>query len=634
MQYKAFRIQNFKGIRDTTIHISGIAGASVFSFVGLNESGKTTILQAIHSFSPDNATSQLLSGEKDVGVPFKDRVPRHKHSSFSGRISVSATVLLNQVDKETVSKRLKRDHSINLESIPNEVTIERYQIFKSGDFVSSHFSLSFEGLKIKTGKQRRFREPTGEERGNIRQEIYNLTPDIAYFPTFVFEFPSRIYLTDRGGKINEFYKNVFQDVLDYDGEGLTIEDDIIRRVRSEDKIIEWPSFISAWFGHDDKSKIEHVMSRAGASLTKLVFGKWNQIFGENTQGKEIIVRHEMAQGQKKLEDGKVEYTNEHDIYINFEIKDGTRFFKINDRSLGFRWFFAFMLFTQFRVASDSYRPVLFLFDEPASNLHAAAQQKLIDSFSEIAVGEHALAYTTHSHYMIEPKWLEQTFIVSNRADAPLDSVIDNEFLDDESLDIQASSYRSFVHEHPSQISYFQPILDRLRVVPSRFDLFKRSIVVEGKSDYYLIRYIFKMLNDETDIAFIPALGSTTLDSLVSLHVGWGLSFIFMLDGDKQGVNDRKKYIKEYGISDASIFTLTDVFSSAEMIEDIVDAEARTLISTAINSESDLSKSDIRRFFQERLASDNVTSLGDVFSTTANTLRAGLLERMDTHYPKS
>ena len=144
---------------------------------------------------------------------------------------------------------------------------------------------------------------------------------------------------------------------------------------------------------------------------------------------------------------------------------------MNDRSLGFRWFFAFMLFTQFRVARDAGVPLLFLFDEPASNLHAAAQQKLIESFPEIAKGEHSLAYTTHSHYMIEPKWLEQTFIVTNRADAPQECpILDAVSLDDESLDIEAAPYRTFVNEHPKQTSYFQPIIDRLEVVPSRFDI--------------------------------------------------------------------------------------------------------------------------------------------------------------------
>lgn len=43
MRYKSFRIQNFKGIKDTTVSLETVGGAAVFAFVGLNESGKTTI---------------------------------------------------------------------------------------------------------------------------------------------------------------------------------------------------------------------------------------------------------------------------------------------------------------------------------------------------------------------------------------------------------------------------------------------------------------------------------------------------------------------------------------------------------------------------------------------------------------
>lgn len=92
MQYKKFRIRNFKGIKDTTVDFSTLRGSSVFAFVGLNESGKTTILEAIHSFSPDPATSRLLGGTEGNGVPVKERVPRHQLSDFSGDVSVEATL--------------------------------------------------------------------------------------------------------------------------------------------------------------------------------------------------------------------------------------------------------------------------------------------------------------------------------------------------------------------------------------------------------------------------------------------------------------------------------------------------------------------------------------------------------------
>ncbi len=111
--------------------------------------------------------------------------------------------------------------------------------------------------------------------------------------------------------------------------------------------------------------------------------------------------------------------------------------------------------------------------------------------------------------MIEPKWLEQTFIVTNRVDAPNESVLDTLSLNDESLDIKATRYRSFVNEYPGQTSYFQPILDRLRVVPSRFDIEQSSIVVEGKSDYYVFRYAAQFL-EQNDLPLLPGLGAGLL----------------------------------------------------------------------------------------------------------------------------
>ena len=447
MRYKSFRIQNFKGIKDTTISFDTIAGASVFAFVGLNESGKTTILEAIHSFAPDKATSELLGSDDTSGVPFKHRVPRHLISTFSGDVSVEAVLTVTAEDRTrlTGAVRESTEFEINPQSIPDEIILERKQRFQNGDLKRNSFLLRT-SLLVKSSKQRRWHEPSNDETLALRDIIYEYVPEIAYFPTFVFNFPSRIYLTDRGydDPKNRFYQRVFQDILDHDGQGHTISKDIIGRVRDKGLVLPWPQFFLEWTKHDNPRKIQHVMDRASAAVTRLVFGRWNQIFGEKTKGKEIIISYNMDQGQRLSTQGTPIQTNEHDIYITFEIKDGTRRFPVNDRSLGFRWFFAFMLFTQFRVARDAGVPLLFLFDEPASNLHAAAQQKLIESFPEIAKGEHSLAYTTHSHYMIEPKWLEQTFIVTNRADAPQECpILDAVSLDDESLDIRGSSLSHF-----------------------------------------------------------------------------------------------------------------------------------------------------------------------------------------------
>lgn len=420
MRYKSFRIRNFKGIKDTTVNFQSVAGASVFAFVGLNESGKTTVLEAIHSFSPDTATSELLGGEEGLGVPIKERVPRHLISDFTGKVSVEATLTVTETDKDKIVESVAAGGlKIDRSTILNEIVIEKWQEFKGGDLTGIYFNL-LTRPKVKSPGQRKWREVTGkDELLKVRDSFYMRTPDIAYFPTSVFDFPETIFLTNRGGVIDQFYRRTFQDILDYDGRGLTIDKDIVRRVRGKSMVVPWIYFFTAWSSHDDRDKIQHVMDRASTAVSRMIFGRWNQIFGEDTKGKEIIISFETTEGEVEDAQGTKIKTQEHDVFIKFQIRDGTRRFNVNDRSLGFRWFFSFMLFTQFRVAraSSTSRPLLFLFDEPASNLHAAAQQKLIESFPEIAKDEHTLAYSTHSHYLIEPKWLEQTFIVTNRADS-------------------------------------------------------------------------------------------------------------------------------------------------------------------------------------------------------------------------
>jgi len=629
MKYKSFRIRNFKGIKDTSVSLDTIAGAAVFAFVGLNESGKTTVLEAIHSFSPDPATSELVGGgDEGTGVPYNERVPRHLISTFTGDVSVLASITATESDKRKIADDILASMGLHLdtEGLPSEILLERFQRFKDGDFVGSFFDLRTP-VRVKGTKQRKWRDTTFEERIKIRNTIYRYTPDIAYFPTFVFDFPETAFLTDRGGALDRFYRRVFQDILDYDGRGHTIEKDIVRRIRGEGMVVNWLTFLTAWVQHDDRAKIQHVMDRASSAVTKLVFGRWNKIFGEDTKGKEVVISFETVEGEVRDSAGNKTTTLEHDVYIKFQIRDGTRRFNVNDRSLGFRWFFAFMLFTQFRVARNSTRSLLFLFDEPASNLHAAAQQKLIDSFPEIAKGEHTLVYTTHSHYMIEPKWLEQTFIVTNRSDAPNDlSVLDAISLDDESLDVRVDSYRSFVNSHPNQTSYFQPILDRLEVVPSRFDIKRSSVIIEGKSDYYILRYAAKVV-ENTELPLLPGLGAGTFGALAALHVGWNLDFLFVLDGDQQGKIERDRYVNEFGIPSRQIVTINELANDIVVIEDLLDSEALKFIQLELKINKPPSKAQIRRFFQERLASEKVDNISPKFVANSKLVLGSLQEKL-------
>lgn len=626
MRYKKFRIQNYKGIKDTTVDLSSQTNANVFALVGLNESGKTTVLEAIHSFSPDYRTKQIV-GESESGEGYENIVPRHKFSTFTGDIVVSAVLILDKSDKEYIARN-RRDENfvLNVEEIPDEIETSVVIRFSRGDFVKRFRTVSGQ-WKVRSPKGKVWREATADQLRLIASRIYMRTPDVAYYPTFIFDFPEKIWLSARGSTVSQFYKSVFGDILTYGGADYSIQKDIINRVRADKFTLPFLEFLNEWRDDSNKEKIRHVIDHAQKTVTQVVFGRWNEIFKENAKDREVIVEFDIDEGRKRNDEGKMVTTEQHDPYVKFRIKDGTRRFDVNDRSLGFRWFFSFLLFTQFRSAKDGFRPILFLFDEPASNLHAAAQSKLVEAFPEIARGPHMLMYSTHSHYMIDPKWLEQTFIVTNQADNPNASVMDAALLDDESIDVRVERYRTFSNSNPNQTSYFQPIIDKLDVVPSKFDYSLPSVVLEGKSDFYILEYAKKLLGKD-DLRLVPGLGAGSFEALIGISVGWGTKFVFLLDSDCAGEKERLRYAADLGAPTKSLVTIGDLGSSLKEIEDLFDSDALAVVKSVLGLSKKPGKKDILRFSQEMLAKGECLPLGEHFSKNSEAILSGLSSRLD------
>ena len=189
-----------------------------------------------------------------------------------------------------------------------------------------------------------------------------------------------------------------------------------------------------------------------------------------------------------------------------------------------------------------------------------------------------------------------------------------------------STYRSFVNNHPKQTSYFQPILDRLEVVPSKFDAQKASIVLEGKSDYYILRYAQKLIGLK-ELPLLPGLGAGTFGALAALHVGWNLNFLFVLDGDKKGKAEKENYAEEFGIPLARLATLDELRENLKEIENLLDHEAVNIIQAELKLTDKPTKNQLRRFFQERLASDNVIDLGKAFAKAGKDVLEKLQQRL-------
>ncbi|EQA44659.1 AAA domain protein [Leptospira broomii serovar Hurstbridge str. 5399] len=230
MRYLGFNIRNFKGIREVSIDLNKKPYINIFTLIGLNESGKTTILEAIHYFS-------ILETKDDHKY-----IPKSKKHNYNESITVEAILELSEEDKLDFRGFLKQNFNFKLISDSIVFTVEKRQSFKNSALSESTRSWrgSFRVLYGKNNKERDV-EISDESFKAIQDYLEKLRPVIVYFPNFLFDVPEKIYLQElpdtpekapqkeqtKEALTLPFFLRAVQDVLDYMDEGLTIFNHII-----------------------------------------------------------------------------------------------------------------------------------------------------------------------------------------------------------------------------------------------------------------------------------------------------------------------------------------------------------------------------------------------------------------------
>jgi hypothetical protein len=163
--------------------------------------------------------------------------------------------------------------------------------------------------------------------------------------------------------------------------------------------------------------------------------------------------------------------------------------------------------------------------------------------------------------MIEPAWLENAYIVENKAIEYDGSDEGPDYYSTADTDIIATRYREFVGRHPNRVSYFQPILDRLQYAVAPLIGQKDALLVEGKYDFYAIRAAVMSSGQTIDVDVMPCLGAETCDALIGMLLGWGRKFVLLLDDDEAGRIAKARYIDEYCLPPDAVLTLGDALPS-------------------------------------------------------------------------
>ena len=239
-------------------------------------------------------------------------------------------------------------------------------------------------------------------------------------------------------------------------------------------------------------------------------------------------------------------------YLNFRVEDRRHDFTNNfsRRSSGYQWFFSFLAaFSEFEGRDD----VVILLDEPALTLHAKAQRDFLKFINKRLAPVGQVIYTTHSPFMVEQ--ISRVRVVEDKG-GDTGSVTSSDALEvgeDSAFPLQAAlgydlSQNLFIGE--------------------------RNLLVEGPSDLAYLDIISRHLRDrgreglDERWRILPAGGSSNVPAFVSL-LGKKVSVTVLLDSGTEGVGRVEAAIKANKIaSDRVVFVGSVLEQKHSDIEDL------------------------------------------------------------------
>lgn len=243
--------------------------------------------------------------------------------------------------------------------------------------------------------------------------------------------------------------------------------------------------------------------------------------------------------------------------LELRVSDNVNPWKIpfGERSRGFQWFFSFYL-TFLVESGKAHKGAIVLLDEPGLHLHPTAQEKLLAFFQRISA-KNQIIYSSHSMFMVDPDYVDNVRTV---------------FLSPK----DANDPKSRVYTHVSQGA--EPEGDRDTLLPMQAAgayrlaqtvfLGRRTLIVEGISDYWLLKTLSRYVEDNggiglhEDTVVIWAGGTSQMLPLASVmsareQVGSNRMAV-LLDSDRAGTDKARKLVEMMAHGQDSVLLLGDI----------------------------------------------------------------------------
>lgn len=564
---RAFRIRDFRSIVDTGECPLSVDGITVLA--GQNEAGKSSVLMALRDFdlgtgvkpyTPDFVPDANFDAVPRVSVLFEvDIEELEEHVKSIGgylpsavlqEIKTKGVIWITRYLHEAV---YKLDESlIRLWPVINAEEIQPPDLNIEDDEVSD---------AIENGEEDNELEENDDEDVELPLEILSpiklaenirpLWPLFVYFDSFEDILPREVEL-DIGPKVelpkttdttkpspkpSKKLPNTVQDFITLSG----IDLDRVALIANQDKALT------------------NYLADCSASITGDFLTYWTQTAnGKDTVN--LLVKHMRSDtGGFKLQ---------------FYVHDQTDQYP-EQRSRGFLWFLSFYLrLAAWDKSNDHGGDRLLLIDEPGSYLHAKAQRDILKVLEQrVKDKNQTFIYTTHSPYLL-PASDTHRFRVTIKHGSEGTKILDRLTHPLLSEDKFSDALSPFITNIGFDISDVIPMVG------------ENNLLVEGISDYMYIHSWTNSLKNELSekINVFPGKGASSLETLVSLFIGWGLPFAVLLDHDDMGnsVADtlRNKFLlsEEQLIQPSSSVAIEDLFSYTDFKSLLTELDKRyTLI---------------------------------------------------------
>ena len=254
MKFTSFKIKNFRGVPAAEIVVND--DSKPICLLGLNESGKTTILQSISTIGK-LCQGKQLSDQEILSM-------RPKGIGFTDTIKLSTNLSLDSEDKESFKKNIKSKSKKVTEFLSkNEITIDFCFEFSNHQIEKKYYKLNNHEIDDNSD--------VSNKSSKVIQEIFSyfkkLCPEIIYYDDFYFDIPSEITFND-----NEISK-LTTEKQSNNQNWQHILNDILISVKSKsnflEDIVSWPS--------KDHNTVDNRLQQMSNKINTVISKKWTDI---------------------------------------------------------------------------------------------------------------------------------------------------------------------------------------------------------------------------------------------------------------------------------------------------------------------------------------------------------------------